>query len=107
MHNQPHLQVLKDYASSYTRGSTNDIIECVHNTTLGFEKVFAVGLPERSDKRDALALTSSLTGFKVDWIDGVRGESVVDKALPFGVDRAKLWENNVGSWRGHMNAVRT
>jgi len=51
---------------------------------LGFEKIFAIGLPERSDKRDALALTSSLTGFKIDWVDGVKGESVPDKALPFG-----------------------
>lgn len=36
----------------------------------------------------------------------MRGESVPDKALPFGVDRVELWENNVGSWRGHLNAVR-
>ncbi|KAK0113804.1 hypothetical protein ONS95_014053 [Cadophora gregata] len=77
------------------------------NETLGFERVFAVGLSERSDKRDALTLISSLTGFKIQWIEGVRGESVADKALPFGVDRVKLWENNLGSWRGHMNAVRT
>lgn len=81
--------------------------ELAINETLGFERVFAVGLTERSDKRDALALISSLTGFKIDWIGGVRGETVVDKALPFGVDRVKLWENNVGSWRGHMNAIRT
>lgn len=30
-----------------------------------------------------------------------------DKALPFGVDRVALWENNLGSWRGHMDAIRT
>ena len=77
------------------------------NSTLGFEKVFAVGLPERSDKRDALALASRLTGFEIEWVDGVRGEEVPDKALPFGVDRVQLWENNLGSWRGHMNAIRT
>ncbi|KAH6721181.1 hypothetical protein BKA61DRAFT_152676 [Leptodontidium sp. MPI-SDFR-AT-0119] len=94
--------------SSYTMitSSTADA-ELAINETLGFERVFAVGLTERSDKRDALALISSLTGFKIDWIGGVRGETVVDKALPFGVDRVKLWENNVGSWRGHMNAIRT
>ncbi|ETS84025.1 hypothetical protein PFICI_05901 [Pestalotiopsis fici W106-1] len=81
-------------------------IDRVTNDTLGFSKVFVVGLPERTDKRDAIALTSSLTGFHVEWVDGVRGETVVDKALPFGVDRKELWENNLGSWRGHMNAVR-
>lgn len=78
----------------------------IHNSTLGFQKVFAIGLPERSDKRDALTLISSLTGFKIDWVDGIRGETVVDKAVPYGVDRVKLWESNLGSWRGHMNAVR-
>lgn len=86
--------------------SRRPLVNHIENSTLGFEKVFAVGLPERSDKRDALALTSSLTGFKIDWIDGVRGQTILDNALPFGVDRLKLWETNLGSWRGHMNAVR-
>lgn len=80
--------------------------QAVTNGTLGFERVFAVGLAERSDKRDALVLTSSVTGFELVWVDGVRGQSVPDKALPFGVERTRLWENNLGSWRGHMNAVR-
>lgn len=96
-----------DILASYTPSSSTAQDQHIQNSTLGFEKVLVVGLPERSDKRDALALASSLTGFTISWIDGVRGESVVDKALPFGVDRVKLWENNVGSWRGHMNAVRT
>ncbi|KAI9049405.1 hypothetical protein LZ554_006439 [Drepanopeziza brunnea f. sp. 'monogermtubi'] len=81
-------------------------LDPVTNATLGFERVFAIGLAERSDKRDALALISSLTGFKIEWVDGVRGESVVDKALPYGVNRTQLWESNLGSWRGHMNAIR-
>ncbi|KAF8866244.1 hypothetical protein BDZ45DRAFT_710845 [Acephala macrosclerotiorum] len=70
-------------------------IKFITNNTLGFQKIF----------RDALALISSLTGFSVDCIGGVQGQSVPDKALPFGVDRVKLWENNLGSWRGHMNAI--
>lgn len=78
----------------------------IANETLGFEKVFVVGLKERSDKRDALALSSALTGFKLEWVDGVRGETIPNKAVPAGVDRKALWETNLGSWRGHMNAVR-
>ncbi|KAI0405464.1 glycosyltransferase family 25 protein [Xylaria palmicola] len=76
------------------------------NDTLGFSKIFVVGLPERTDKRDALALTSALTGFHVEFVDGVKGESIPDKAVPLGVDRKALWEENLGSWRGHMNAIR-
>lgn len=96
----------KPYGRDYKGQSVPEDLNRVANTTLGFGKVFVIGLPERSDKRDALTLTSSLTGFDVEWIDGVRGESIPDKAVPFGVDRAKLMETNLGSWRGHMNAIR-
>lgn len=79
----------------------------VANGTLGFSKIFVVGLPERSDKRDAMTLTSALTGFHIDFVDGVRGETIPDKAVPFGVtDRKAFMETNLGSWRGHMNAIR-
>ncbi|KAI0005800.1 glycosyltransferase family 25 protein [Xylariaceae sp. FL0662B] len=78
----------------------------IFNSTLGFEKVFAIGLPERTDKRDALSLMASLTGFKLTWVDGVAGKTIPDKALPFGWDREKLPDSNLGSWRGHIDAIR-
>lgn len=96
----------KLYGKDYHGHSSPADVNRVTNDTLGFSKIFVVGLPERSDKRDSISLTSSLTGFHVEWIDGVRGETIPDKAVPFGTDRKKLWENNLGSWRGHMNAVR-
>lgn len=49
---------------------------------LQFQKVFVLNLPERPDKLDAFALASTLTGFTADIIPGVRGEEVVNKALP-------------------------
>ncbi|KAI1133193.1 hypothetical protein F5Y10DRAFT_229611 [Nemania abortiva] len=76
------------------------------NETLGFSNIFVVGLPERTDKRDAMVLTSALTGFHIEFINGVKGESIPDSAVPFGVDRHALMETNLGSWRGHMNAIR-
>lgn len=96
----------RPYGANYAGHSSPTDINRVVNRTLGFGKIFVVGLPERTDKRDALALMASLTGFEVEWIDGVRGESIPDKAVPFGVDRKKLMETNLGSWRGHMNAAR-
>lgn len=96
----------KPYGRAYKSQSTPEDVNRVTNGTLGFGKVFVVGLPERTDKRDAIALTSSLTGFDVEWVDGVRGEEVPDKAVPFGVNRGVLMETNLGSWRGHMNAIR-
>ncbi|KAI9871453.1 MAG: hypothetical protein M1830_002902, partial [Pleopsidium flavum] len=88
------------------KSSVNEGLGSVWNETLGFERIYVIGLKDRTDKRDALTLTSSLTGFKLDWIDGVKGEEIPDKAVPFGTNRTLLWENNLGSWRGHMNAIR-
>lgn len=81
-------------------------LDRIFNRTLGFEKVYSIGLSERTDKRDALALMSSLTGFEIDWIEGVRPGEIPDKAVPFGIDVAAVRDNFLGSWRGHMNVIR-
>ena len=72
-----------------------------------FEKILALNLPERGDKRDALSLAASLTNITIDYVDGVKGESVVNKSLPLGQERRKFPEPMLGSWRAHMNAIRT
>ncbi|PHH70270.1 hypothetical protein CDD83_5483 [Cordyceps sp. RAO-2017] len=81
-------------------------LERISNRTLGFEKIIAIGLPERSDKRDALELMAALTGFDIDWVDGVKSASISEKAVPFGVNMKDVQDNFLGSWRGHLNAVR-
>lgn len=78
----------------------------VSNRTLGFEKVLAIGLKERSDKRDALSLMSALTGFEIEWVDSVKPHNIPDKAVPYGIDAKKAPDNFLGGWRGHMNALR-
>lgn len=59
-------QLSKLYGKDYRGRSSPAEINRVTNDTLGFSKIFAVGLPERSDKRDALTLTAALTGFHVE-----------------------------------------
>jgi hypothetical protein len=54
------------------------LIVCV----LQFSKVFVIALPERSDKKDAMSISASLTGVKFDWIDGVNGDLIPQKAIP-------------------------
>ncbi|ESZ94730.1 glycosyltransferase family 25 protein [Sclerotinia borealis F-4128] len=73
------------------------------NGTLGFEEVFVIGLRERSDKRDAMVLSASLTGFEVEFVDGMKGDEISDKARPPGL---ALKDGAIGSWRGHMNVIR-
>ena len=47
-----------------------------------FQKVFVINLPERPDKLDQFAIISSLTGFKADIIEGVKGSEIMNKSLP-------------------------
>jgi hypothetical protein len=71
-----------------------------------FERVFVLNLPERDDKRDALSLAASLTNISVEYMEGIKGDTIVDKALPSGQENRKIPETMLGSWRAHMNAIR-
>ncbi|KAL2039400.1 hypothetical protein N7G274_007672 [Stereocaulon virgatum] len=85
-------------------------LEAVHNSTLGFQKIFVINLPERTDKLDTFSVVSSLTGFAVEVIKGVKGRDVQNKSLPAleGLPTAEAGRNNiVGCWRAHMNFAQT
>lgn len=105
-------------------GDDPGLVDHVFNTTLGvcplysllklvsiradshlqFEKILAVNLPERTDHRDGLILASAVSNIDVVFIDGVHGDTVLDKTLP--PDRSKdLQASSVGSWRAHLNAI--
>jgi hypothetical protein len=65
----------------------SNFLPCHHGLTnhllwTQFEKILVLALKERYDKRDAMILSSSLTGFDVEFIDGIRGEDIAPKALP-------------------------
>ena len=47
-----------------------------------FEKILAVGLPERSDRRDALTLMSSYQKVTLEWMDAVKGQDIKKVAWP-------------------------
>ncbi|KAL3420063.1 Procollagen galactosyltransferase 1 [Phlyctema vagabunda] len=96
----------KYYRNYVTELLREDNLLDVRNETLGFEKIYVIGLPERTDKRDAFSLQASLTDIHFEWLDGVKGEKVADKAIP------QFWPSNAGKgatlgcWRGHMNAIQ-
>ena len=77
---------------------TNSPMEAVANATLGvrlqsmlygtsltpyqFEKIIAINLPERTDRRDLLSLMSIMNDIKLEWHDAVKGEDLATKAWP-------------------------
>lgn len=63
----------------HTRGGTS---APATNSTLGFQKIYAISLPQRTDRQDALTLMSVLSGLEIDIAPGVRGEDVLEKTVP-------------------------
>ncbi|KAK7422149.1 hypothetical protein QQZ08_009617 [Neonectria magnoliae] len=88
--------------SGKARGLLNDI----NNQTLGFQKIFVLGLPERTDRRDAITLNTALSDITFEFIDGVPGATISDKALPKESVHKKISDGALGCWRAHMNALQ-
>ncbi|PYI00551.1 LPS glycosyltransferase, partial [Aspergillus sclerotiicarbonarius CBS 121057] len=80
-------------------------LEHIGNETLGFEHIYAIGLKERTDKRDFLTLAASMAGFRVEWVDGVRPDEFSEKAAANIMQDNLLKPSEIGCWRAHMNAL--
>ncbi|KAK3935647.1 hypothetical protein QBC46DRAFT_396970 [Diplogelasinospora grovesii] len=89
-----------------SRSSPHDLIDDINNSTLGFQKIFVVGLPQRTDRRDRMILEASLTGLEIEFIDGVLGKDIVNKSIPMGPNKERMGDPVLGCWRGHMNAIQ-
>ncbi|KAL8935790.1 MAG: hypothetical protein Q9216_005259 [Gyalolechia sp. 2 TL-2023] len=80
-------------------------IEALQNDTLGFEKVYVINLPKRTDKLDAIRLAASVTGFNLEVVPGQLGAEMSPKALPGPFKEGEMRDNIVGCWRSHMQAA--
>lgn len=58
------------------------MLQTIHNDTLGFQELYMISLPTRTDKRDTFAMQAALSSIKYTQIDGVDGQMVPLKALP-------------------------
>ncbi|KAK5119658.1 hypothetical protein LTR85_007487 [Meristemomyces frigidus] len=81
-----------------------DILDDIANRTLGFQKIFVISLPVRTDHRDAVSLAAALTGLQVEYVDGVT--DVSNHSLPPGAEEVGLNRGGLGNWRAHMNIAR-
>ncbi|KAK3938620.1 hypothetical protein QBC46DRAFT_439812 [Diplogelasinospora grovesii] len=77
------------------------------NDTLGFSKVFVINLPNRTDRRDAMTLATTITNITATFVHGISGDEVPPSVLPTdsGNNRS-ISKGNIGSWRAHMNTLR-
>ncbi|KAI8628537.1 hypothetical protein F5Y19DRAFT_465192 [Xylariaceae sp. FL1651] len=89
-------------SGNLARQRTQDI----HNSTLGFEKVFVISLPSRTDRRDGMTLAAALSNIEFEFINGVDGSTIPDQALPQTSTHDRPSDPSVGAWRGHLNAIQ-
>ncbi|KAF2449459.1 glycosyltransferase family 25 protein [Karstenula rhodostoma CBS 690.94] len=77
----------------------------IANQTLGFENIFVLNAPWRTDRKDAMSLAAAYNKIQFEWVDEVQEETIQEKAYPPGNHR-KLSPGGLGSWRAHMDAMR-
>lgn len=53
-----------------------------------------------------MVLGAALSTLEIEFVDGVRGGDVPDKAIPTGPGTERLPDAVVGSWRAHVNAIQ-
>lgn len=61
---------------------TGNPIYKVQNETLGFQEIYMISLPGRTDKQDAFAMQAAFSEMSYTQMDGVYGHEVPPKALP-------------------------
>ncbi|KAK6387240.1 hypothetical protein LTS17_000507 [Exophiala oligosperma] len=89
--------------SKFSLGGKKDNLGDVYNDTLGFQKVYAINLPERTDKKDNMRLQARATNFSIEIVDGVIGSKVSYKAIPYTF---KQNNGTIGCWRAHLNVLQ-
>ncbi|KAF2749540.1 glycosyltransferase family 25 protein [Sporormia fimetaria CBS 119925] len=89
----------------FGRQNSNTNYEDIGNQTLGFQEIFVINAPWRTDRKDGMTLAASYSSLSLTWINGVSVDSIDEKAYPLGNHR-DLPPGNRGSWRAHMNALR-
>ncbi|KAL2068973.1 hypothetical protein VTL71DRAFT_15311 [Oculimacula yallundae] len=101
------------HASNWSRFSLHEEVlvgelSSVWNSTLGFQKIFVINMPSRTDRRDATTLAAAVGKMDLEFIEGVGGDSIPEAAFPPGgsVESIRLSNGIKGSWRSHMNALQ-
>jgi hypothetical protein len=78
---------------------------CVDNVQ--FQKILVLNLPARTERRDAMTLAAAVSDLDVDWVDGWPASHMLESMLPPDSKDKSISPGNKGSWRGHMDALRT
>jgi hypothetical protein len=76
----------------------------IANDTLNFQKIFAINLPSRLDRKDTLTLMAAYTNLSITIVPGVR--SLADNSLPPPRTPGSVRLEEYAVWRAHANIWR-
>ncbi|EKG12091.1 hypothetical protein MPH_10802 [Macrophomina phaseolina MS6] len=62
--------------------NNTDVLQDVFNKTFGFQKIFVINLPSRTDHRDSISSAAAFSDLQIEYVDGVT--EVEEKTLPPG-----------------------
>lgn len=51
-------------------------------------------------------LQAALSDIRIEFVDGVNGKDIPDKAIPMTFERERMNDASLGSWRAHINAIQ-
>ncbi|EUC42100.1 glycosyltransferase family 25 protein [Bipolaris oryzae ATCC 44560] len=83
----------------------DDPIWDTQNSTLGFQKIYAISMAHRPDKRDYLALMALVSHLEIEFVDGVNASLMHPKAFP-AFWRGEEGLGAYGCWRAHLNVYQ-
>ncbi|EUC27314.1 glycosyltransferase family 25 protein [Bipolaris zeicola 26-R-13] len=83
----------------------DDPIWDTQNSTLGFQKIYAISMAHRPDKRDYLALMGLVSHLDIEFVDGVNASLMHPKAFP-AFWRGEEGLGAYGCWRAHLNVYQ-
>ncbi|KAJ5155259.1 hypothetical protein N7492_008062 [Penicillium capsulatum] len=99
-------QLKSKYTPHHAEREIERSLDDITNTTLGFNRVFAIGLKDRMDKRDAMTIGTSLTNIDLEWVEGVRLAEMSDKSHPASWKEREDSLPELAAWRAHMNVLQ-
>lgn len=53
-----------------------------------------------------MVLQAGISDVEIEFIDGVKGDTIPDNAIPSSPDHGRPPPGTLGSWRAHMNAIQ-
>lgn len=53
-----------------------------------------------------MVLQAAVSNVEIEFVDGVKGDTIPDSAIPLARGSGRLPPATLGSWRAHLNAIQ-